>query len=310
VIDVPTGKTLFEKLADEPRPPASTAKLMTALVTIDQAPLTDVVRVTERAAAMQGSRMGLVAGEQLTILELLHGLLIPSGNDAAVALADYIAGSEEDFVGMMNAKAQELGLASTRFVNSHGLDAAGQMTTARDLARLAQVALQNKTIAEIVTMPSAAVAGHSLQNTNDLLRAYAGADGVKTGTTDEAGECLVASVTRAGRRTLLVELGSTDRYSDARKLLDYAASAFAWKDARLPDASVSWATDGNGAAYRLRSDGTSDIFVPAWQRPLLLPVVAIQPGAVYTSTAPVGELRWMLGGEALASVPLSVWQVP
>lgn len=310
VIDLPTGRTLFEKAPDEPRPPASTAKLMTALVTIDQAPLTDLVQVTERAAATQGSRMGLIAGEQLTILDLLHGLLIPSGNDAAVALADYVAGSEEDFVGMMNAKAQELGLAGTRFVNSHGLDAEGQVMTARDLAKLAQVALQNPTIAEIVTKPSAAVAGHSLLNTNELLGAYVGADGVKTGTTDEAGECLVASVTREGRRTLLVELGSTDRYSDARKLLDYAASAFAWKDARLPDAGMSWATDGNGEAYRLRSDGTSDIFVPAWQRPLLLPVVAMQPGAVYTSTAPVGELRWMLGGESLATVPLSVWQRP
>jgi D-alanyl-D-alanine carboxypeptidase (penicillin-binding protein 5/6) len=310
VIDLPTGKTLFEKSADEPRPPASTAKLMTALVTIDQAPLGDRVQVTERAAATEGSRMGLVAGEQLTILDLLHGLLIPSGNDAAVALADYIAGSEEDFVGMMNAKAQELGLEGTRFANSHGLDAAGQVTTARDLAKLAQVALQNPTIAGIVTKASAQVAGHSLQNTNELLGAYAGADGVKTGTTDEAGECLVASVTRDGRRTLLVELGSTDRYSDARKLLDYAASAFAWKDARLPDAGISWARDGSGAAHRLRSEGTSDIFVPAWQRPLLLPVVAIQPGAVYTDTAPVGELRWMLGGESLASIPLSVWQRP
>jgi serine-type D-Ala-D-Ala carboxypeptidase (penicillin-binding protein 5/6) len=310
VIDVPSGKTLFEKSPDEPRPPASTAKLMTALVTIDQAPLTDVVQVTERAAAIEGSRMGLVAGEQLTILDLLHGLLIPSGNDAAIALADYIAGSEEDFVGMMNAKAQELGLTGTRFVNAHGLDAEGQVMTARDLAELAQIALQNKTIAEIVTKPSAAVGARNLRNTNELLGAYSGTDGVKTGTTDEAGECLIASVTRGGRRTLVVELGSTDRYSDARKLFDYAASAFAHKDATLPDSGMSWVTDGNGGAYRLRSEGTSDIFVPAWQRPLLVPVVWIQPGAVYTSTVPVGELRWMLGGEALASVPLSAWRGP
>ncbi len=310
VIDLPSGKTLYEKAADEPRPPASTAKLMTALVTIDQAPLTDVVRVTERAAAQEGSRMGLVAGEELTILDLLHGLLIPSGNDAAVALADYIAGSEEDFVGMMNAKAQELGLTSTRFVNSHGLDAPGQLTTATDLAKLARAALENKTLAEIVTLRTASAAGHSLQNTNELLGVYEGADGVKTGTTDEAGECLVATVTRGGRRTLLVELGSTDRYSDARKLFDYTSAAYAWKDAGLPDTGISWATDGNGSTYRLRSDGTSDIFVPAWQRSLLLPVVSIQAGAVLTGTAPVGELRWMFGGESVASIPLSVWQSP
>lgn len=310
LIDLPSGETLFEKASGDPRPPASTAKLMTALVTIDQAPLTDVVQVTERAAATEGSRMGLVAGEQLTILDLLRGLLIPSGNDAAVALADYIAGSEDDFVGMMNAKAQELGLTGTHFVNSHGLDAAGQVTTAADLAKIAEAALANSTLAEIVAMKSATVAGHSLQNTNELLGAYEGADGVKTGTTDEAGECLVASVTRGGRRALLVVLGSTDRYSDARKLFDYTATAYAWLDAGLPDGSVSWVADGNGSAYRLRSDATSAIFVPAWQRPLLLPVVSIQPGAVLTDTAPVGELRWMFGGESLASVPLSVWQGP
>jgi D-alanyl-D-alanine carboxypeptidase (penicillin-binding protein 5/6) len=269
-----------------------------------------VVRVTERAAAQEGSRMGLVAGEELTILDLLHGLLIPSGNDAAVALADYIAGSEEDFVGMMNAKAQELGLTSTRFVNSHGLDAPGQLTTATDLAKLARAALENKTLAEIVTLRTASAAGHSLQNTNELLGVYEGADGVKTGTTDEAGECLVATVTRGGRRTLLVELGSTDRYSDARKLFDYTSAAYAWKDAGLPDTGISWATDGNGSTYRLRSDGTSDIFVPAWQRSLLLPVVSIQAGAALTGTAPVGELRWMFGGESVASIPLSVWQSP
>jgi D-alanyl-D-alanine carboxypeptidase (penicillin-binding protein 5/6) len=310
VLDLASGQPLFEKAPDQQLPPASTAKLMTALVTIDQAPLTDVVEVTETAAATQGSRMGLVAGEKLTILELLHGLLIPSGNDAAVALAEYIAGSEEDFVGMMNAKARELGLANTHFVNAHGLDAPGQVTTVVDLAKIAEAALRNKTINEIVSVANANVAGHALQNTNELLGSYAGADGVKTGTTDEAGQCLVASVTRGGRRTLLVELGSTDRYADARKLLDYTAAAYAFKSAGIPDGAVSWATGGNGSTYRLRSDATSDIFVPAWQQPLLLPVVSIQPGAVMTGTAPVGELRWMFGGESLATVPLSVWQGP
>jgi D-alanyl-D-alanine carboxypeptidase (penicillin-binding protein 5/6) len=310
VIDLPSGAPLFEKAPDDPRSPASTAKLMTALVTLDQAPLTDVVPVTEAAAAQEGSRMGLTAGERLTVLDLLHGLLIPSGNDAAVALADYVAGSEVDFVGMMNAKAQELGLSNTRFANSHGLDAAGQAMTARDLAKLAQAALENRTVNEIVALKSADIAGHALTNTNELLGSYEGADGVKTGTTDEAGECLVATVTRNGRRTLLIIMGSTDRYSDARKLFDYAASAYAFKDTALPAGAISWAADGNGGAYRLRAEETSAIFVPAWQRPLLLPVVSIRAGAVLTGTAPVGDLRWMFGGESLASVPLSVWQGP
>ena len=115
VIDLQTGERLFEKDPAEPRPPASTAKLMTALVVIDQVPLDDVVVVTSAAAATEGSRMGLVVGEQLTVLELLHGLLIPSGNDAAVALAEHVAGSEVDFVAMMNARAREMGLTATQF---------------------------------------------------------------------------------------------------------------------------------------------------------------------------------------------------
>ena len=157
---------------------------------------------------------------------------------------------------------------------------------------------------------SATVSGHNLQNTNELLGVYEGTDGVKTGTTDEAGQCLVASVTRHGRRTLLVELGSADRYADARKLFDFTRAAYSWKSADIPDNAMSWAADGNGSSYRLRSNATSDIFLPAWQQPLLLPVVSIQPGAVMTGTAPVGELRWLFGDEPLATVPLSVWQGP
>jgi serine-type D-Ala-D-Ala carboxypeptidase (penicillin-binding protein 5/6) len=310
LVDLQSGKPLFEKEPDKPLPPASTAKLMTALVVVDQAPLDEAVLVTQHAAETEGSRMGLSPGEQLTVGELLQGLLIPSGNDAAVALAEHIAGSEADFVAMMNARARTMGLKSTNFVNVHGLDAPGQTTSAADLAVIATAALQVPFINKTVATPSANVAGHPLQNTNELLGTYEGADGVKTGTTDEAGQCLVASVTRGGRRTLLVELGSSDRFADARKLFDYAADAYQWRDPSLPENALSWVTDGNGNAYRLRSGATSDIFVPAWERPLLLPLVEIQPGAVMTGTAPVGELRWMFGSETVAQAPLSVYQGP
>jgi D-alanyl-D-alanine carboxypeptidase len=203
-----------------------------------------------------------------------------------------------------------MGLSGTNFVNVHGLDAPGQTTTAADMAVIAKAALANDAIAKIVTNRFATVAGHPMQNTNELLGTYAGADGVKTGTTDEAGECLIASVTRDGRQTLLVELGSRQRFVDATKLFDYARDAFAWQNPALPDSALAWANDGNGKGYRLRSDESSDIFVPAWQRRLLLPVVAIQSEAVMTGTAPVGELRWMFGSEAVARKPLSVWQGP
>ena len=310
MIDLESGKPLFEKASNEPRAPASTAKLMTALVVVDQVPLDEAVRVTQHAAETEGSRMGLAAGEQLTVGELLQGLLIPSGNDAAVALAEHVAGSEADFIEMMNARARSMGLSGTNFVNVHGLDAPGQMTTAADMAMIARAALANVVINKIVSQRSATVAGHPLQNTNELLGTYEGADGVKTGTTDEAGECLVASVTRAGRRTLLVELGSQQRFVDATKLFDYARDAFAWRDPSLPDSALAWVTDNKGNTYRLRSEESSAIFVPAWQRPFLLPVVAIQPGAVMSDTKPVGELRWMFGSEAVAREPLVVWQGP
>lgn len=310
MIELPSGATLFEKASNDPRPPASTAKLMTALVVRDEVPLDDVVVITPTAAGTDGSRMGLTAGERLTVGDLLHGLLLPSGNDAAVALAEHVAGSESDFVAMMNAKGRAIGLRSTQFANSHGLDDPQQFTTALDLALIASAAMQDVELASIVAKPSAQIAGRLLTNTNELLTTYAGADGVKTGTTDEAGECLIAAVSRDSRRILLVELGSSARYEDARKLFDYAASAFAWHDAGLPYNGLSWIIAPNGDAYRLRSDPTSDIFVPAWQRSLLQPVVQIDAGQVLTGTEPVGRLRWHLGSELVAETPLSVWQGP
>ncbi len=310
VVDLRTGEALFEKASTEARPPASTVKLMTALVVIDQVPLDDEVVVSRAAAATAGSRMGLTAGDRLTVLELLYGLLIPSGNDAAVALAEHVAGTEADFVDMMNARARAMGLNSTSYANVHGLDAAGQLTSAADLAVLARAALQNESIAKIVALGSATVAGHQLQNTNELLGSYDGADGVKTGTTDEAGECLVASVTRDDRTTILAELGSQERYKDARKLLDYAAAAFSPHHLALPDTALAWIIGSDGHSYLLRSEATSDILVPAWQRPLLVPVLRIEAGAVVTTTAPIGELWWVLGSEPVATVSLSVSQGP
>lgn len=310
LIDLESGQALYEKAAAEPRPPASTAKLMTALVVLDQAPLDEAVVVTANAGETGDSTMGLEPGERLSVEELLYGMLIPSGNDAAVALAEHVAGTEADFVAMMNARARTMGLSATNFVNVHGLDANGQTTSAADLAIIAGAALEHPVINRIVATPSATVAGHALRNTNELLGTYDGADGVKTGTTDEAGECLVASVTRGGRRTLLVLLGSTDRFTDARKLFDHARDAYVWRDTALPDTALAWVKDGNGKAHRLRSDATSAIFVPTWQHPLLLPRVAIQPGTIVTATTPVGELRWMLGAEAVVSAPLSVWEGP
>jgi serine-type D-Ala-D-Ala carboxypeptidase (penicillin-binding protein 5/6) len=310
VIDLDSGQMLYAKKPNEPLPPASTAKLMTALVTVKRANLDDRVTISARAAGTSGSRMGLVAGEIVTVRDLLYGLLLPSGNDAAVALAEHVAGSQEAFVQLMNETSVALGLKNTTFTNPHGLDDPAQVSTATDLATMARAAFVYPLLARIVATPTAQVAGRALTNTNQLLGAYQGADGVKTGSTDAAGECLVASVTRDDHRLLVVVLGSTDRYADARSLLDYAIVGWRWRSLDLADNALAWTTGPGGEAYRLRTMERSDVFLPAWQWALVQPTRLLDAAAPLTSTLPVGTLTLTLAGRPLGSVPLAVWQGP
>ncbi|MCX7668905.1 MAG: D-alanyl-D-alanine carboxypeptidase [Anaerolineae bacterium] len=309
-IELDAGQTLYSYRPDEPWPPASTAKLMTALVVVHHVDINQRVVVSSRAAATPGSRMGLTAGETLTVGDLLYGLLLPSGNDAAVALAEHVAGNETAFVGLMNERAAALGLRGTRFVNAHGSDAPGQVTTASDLVLLARAVLAHPLLARIVARPSAQVAGRTLKNTNELLGAYPYVDGVKTGTTDAAGECLVASATRDGHRLIVVVLGSRDRYADARALLDFALGGWQWQNMRLPDNALAWTDGPDGMRYRLRSAVAPDLFLPRWQWSLVQPVRVIDAAVPLTSTLPVGTLTWTFAGQSLAVVPLTVWFGP
>jgi D-alanyl-D-alanine carboxypeptidase (penicillin-binding protein 5/6) len=310
LVDQDSGQTLFALHPDDPLPPASTAKLMTALLVLQQGNLDDVVTISPAAAATPGSRMGLTAGETLTVRELLYGLLLPSGNDAAVALAEHIAGSEADFVDLMNRQAASLGLNATYFTGPHGMDADGQTSSAADLLTVAQAALEYPLFAEIVATPSVEVGGMALTNTNELLGAYPGADGIKTGTSDAGGECLVASVTRQGHRVLGIVLGSQDRYADMRAMLDFAGRSWRWTATGLPDNRLAWATGSDGKSYRLQTLAADDIFLPAWQRPLVQPILRLDASVPLTSTLPVGELQWVLAGKTLASAPLTVLRGP
>ncbi|MGQ9490367.1 MAG: D-alanyl-D-alanine carboxypeptidase family protein [Anaerolineae bacterium] len=310
VVDVDSGAALYALNADIPRPPASTVKVMTALVVLQQADVREQVVISANAAAAEGSRMGLVAGERLSVFDLLYGLLLPSGNDAAVALAEHVAGGEAAFVAQMNLEAARLGLSQTRFVNPHGLDAAGQYTSAADLVKITRAALAYPAFAEIVRTSRARIAGRELTNTNELLGNYAAADGVKTGTTDAAGECLIASISRRGHRLLAVVLGSQDRYADARALLDYAQAGWRWGPTTLPDNALAWEVGPQARLYRLRSAAIFDIFLPTWQWPLLQPVRRIDSTVPFTGTVPVGQLEWRLGDAVVATVPLTVVQGP
>ena len=180
---------------------ASTTKIMTALLVLEQANLNDVVTVFPAALVGEAS-MGLVAGESLTVEDLLWGLLLRSGNDAAAALAEHVAGSQQAFVDLMNQRAAELGLTSTHFANPHGLDAPDHYSSAEDLWRLAELAMANPAFRTMVATQSHEAAGRQLFNINELLGLYPGADGIKTGTSDAAGQCLVGSASQDGFRTV------------------------------------------------------------------------------------------------------------
>ena len=300
LVDLDSGQTLYSLRPDAPLPPASTAKLMTALIVLQQADLDDVVTISPVAAATPGSRMGLTAGQTLTVRDLLYGLLLPSGNDAAVALAEHVAGSEASFVELMNEQAALLGLQATHFAGPHGMDADGQTTSATDLSRITQAALEYPFFTQIVAMPEAEVGGLTLTNTNELLGKYPGADGIKTGTSDAAGECLVASTTRQGHRLVAIVLGSQERYADVRAMFDYAASGWQWTATDLPDNRLAWETGSDGRSYRLRAAKAGDVFLPTWQRSLLQPIRRLDASVPLTSTLPVGELVWVLGQETIA----------
>jgi D-alanyl-D-alanine carboxypeptidase len=207
-----TGEVLAERNDDERLPMASITKLMTVLVTLDHAKLDDVVTVSRRAAAVGESSIYLQKGDQLTVEELIEAALIQSANDAAVALAEHVGGTQAAFVAMMNAEAQRLGLHDTHFANPDGLDANGHYSSAHDVTRLARIAMKNETVRSIVDEQSAEISGaRTLTTWNDLLASYPGVFGVKTGHTAGAGWSEVAAVRRNGVTIYATLLGSPAR---------------------------------------------------------------------------------------------------
>jgi D-alanyl-D-alanine carboxypeptidase (penicillin-binding protein 5/6) len=208
--------------------PGSLTKMMTALLVLERADLRSVVSVSREASRETGTRLGLAYGDRMTVIELLAAAQIGSANDACHALADHVAGSETNFVALMNSRARDLGLSDTRFANACGHDAPGMHSTARDLARLAETAMGNPVFAKMAGLEDgwvATVGGgkkFSLENKNLLIGRYRGAIGVKTGFTGSAGKCLVALAERGGKRVLLVLLNAPDRWWKAEEILDAA----------------------------------------------------------------------------------------
>lgn len=215
-----TGAVLYEKQADEPMLIASTTKIMTAMVVIENCSLDEKVNVSHAHAAVEGSSMYLRPGGEYTVKDLLYGLMLASGNDAAAALADHTAGSMEAFAELMNAECEELGLQNTHFVNSHGLDAEGQYASARDLARITAEAMENPVFREIFASASYSVDGVSYYNHNKLLTMCPGCIGGKTGYTEKAGRILVSCVEREGMRLICVTISDPRDWEDHMELYE------------------------------------------------------------------------------------------
>jgi len=225
VMDMESGRILFNKDAKKIRAIASTTKIMTGILVLERGNLDDIVTVSKRAASVWGSDIDLKVGQKIKLRELLYGLMINSGNDAAIAVAEHIGGSVESFVEIMNEKARELGAYDTSYKSPHGLDMEGHFSTPYDLAIITRYALRNEAFSKIVKTVTIPIEHKVLRNTNEMLTLYHGADGVKTGYTGQAGRCLVTSATREGRRLISVVLNAPTRSARAQSskaILDYA----------------------------------------------------------------------------------------
>ena len=269
-IDAATGRVLYSRGMHERRPPASTTKIMTAIVALELLRDESETVITQTdASKMRGSSvMGLWPAARVTYTDLLYGLMLPSGNDAAVELAAHLAPTRQAFVDEMNARVMRMGLEDTHFVNPHGLDNPEHYTSAYDLAMIARYAMGNARFREIVGARQHRLSsqlGYDVYNGNSLLSTYPGAQGVKIGWTNRAGWTFVASAQRNGREVIIALLNTPDRNADATALLDWSFASFTWREAERQ----------TGPALRLFDElGLSAALEPWFAQCLPLPVAA------------------------------------
>ncbi len=233
VVDVDSKTILFNKNPDLKLLPASTTKIMTGLIVIENYDLDDIVTITSVSGT--GQKMDLEIGERITVESLLYGLLVQSGNDAATALAQFHPDGQDAFIALMNQKLKDLYLHDTQFTNAAGLDAYGHYTTVHDLSLLAAAAMKNPQFKKIVSTQGITVSDvdqtifHQLEAINELLGQIRGLTGIKTGWTELAGECLVTYIKRGDKQIITVVLGSQDRFGETQQLIDWAFMNHQWK---------------------------------------------------------------------------------
>ena len=305
-LDTVSGRVLYEHNANDRSLIASTTKIMTALVVCEQCNVLDRMRIPKEAVGIEGSSMYLREGEVLTIQELLYGLMLSSGNDAAVALAIYCGGTVQGFAELMNDKARNLGLKNTHFENPNGLDSPGHYSTARDLAVLAAYAMENPIFYKTVSAKTLKIGDRYLRNHNKLLWRVEGADGVKTGFTKAAGRILVSSATRQGRRLVVATLDDPSDWSDHETLLNngfarYSIHRLVNEGDRIGALEVAGGDNHQVELvaaevfdYALASDETWELYLPG-------------PGFVYAPAvagADAGFVHVLVEGKSVGKIPI------
>ena len=306
LMDADGGEVLYEKHADKTMLIASTTKIMTGLVVLENCDVSEEVIIRPEWTGIEGSSIYLKSGETLTVEELLYGMLLNSGNDAAVALACHTAGSIEAFADMMNERAELLGLVGTSFRNPHGLDENGHMSTARDLAVITAAALENELFSKIVSTKSITIGGRSLTNHNKLLWNYEGAVGVKTGYTKSAGRILVSAAERDGLKLICVTISDPDDWTDHAALFDWGFQNWRRQNA-VPDELSEFylpVISGDRPEVKVVAEGDYSVLMSADDR---LEIKTELPRFVYADVKKgdtAGRITVIKNGEQLGTVDL------
>ncbi len=310
LMEATTFRVLSQKNPHTKLPMASTTKIMTCLLAIEHGDLNEVVTVPEEGAGVEGSSMYLVQGEKLPLNDLVYGLMISSGNDAAVTIAIHIAGSVEEFATLMNERAQSMGALNTHFVTPNGLHDEAHYTTAYDLALISAHALANPIFAEIVSTQSKHIPSdedsndHYLTNKNKILYEYDGGNGIKTGYTSVAGKCLAASAYRDGMQLVAVVLNDANMFNDCMSLLDMGFSTYSMVNVATPGQSYARVPVTNGTQSYVNTTSYKEINLPLSQNEVNIVVENVKLEQVLSAPVKVGQLagyaEYTLDGELLA----------
>lgn len=318
LIEASSGKVLFEKDADTPRPPASVTKIMTMLLVMEaiergQISMNDMVTTSENAASMGGSQVYLEPGEEMSVHDMLKAVCVASGNDAAVALAEFVSGSADGFVELMNKRAKELGMENATFINCNGLDADGHQMSARDIAIMSRELIKHPDILQFTSiwMDSLRDGEFGLVNTNKLIRFYDGANGLKTGSTGSAKYCLSASAKRNDMQLIAVVMAadtSKNRFGDASRMLDYGFANYTIAKSLVTEEELGTITVKKGKTHLAESyvDPNFNLLVEKArvgdiEKKITIPQVVEAP---LTEGEKLGEVEFILDGEILAKADI------